>query len=313
MRKPFLALLLTLLLALSASALAEYRFTDATGAEVALPETPRRTVALISSFGDVWLEAGGSLVGATDDAFAENGLRLSERGIAPAEITSVGSTQKPNIELILAVDPDFVILSDNTAAHLEARPTLEAAGIPCGVFSMMTYREYLDLLRLFAEINQRPDLYEAQLATVLEPIEAIVARAEQNPEYGRHTALLLRASSTKVHAKDSASTVAGPILKDMGLVNIADSDAGLLENLSMEAIIAQDPDYIFMVYQGSDDAAAAEAVDAALKSNPAFATLSAVQNDRYIVLDRALFHFRPNARWAEAYQFIEDLVYGAQR
>ena len=35
------------------------------------------------------------------------------------------------------------------------------------------------------------------------------------------------------------------------------------------------------------------------------------KNGNYVVLDHQLFHYRPNARWAEAYQFIGDLIYGA--
>lgn len=42
----------------------------------------------------------------------------------------------------------------------------------------------------------------------------------------------------------------GAMLKDLGAINIADADDSLLENLSMENIIADDPEDIFVVTMG---------------------------------------------------------------
>jgi iron complex transport system substrate-binding protein len=47
----------------------------------------------------------------------------------------------------------------------------------------------------------------------------------------------------------------------------------------------------------------------ALLSNPAWSTLTAVREGRFVVLDRDLFHLRPNGRWAEAYETIYEIVY----
>ena len=51
----------------------------------------------------------------------------------------------------------------------------------------------------------------------------------------------------------------------------------LLEELSLEAILAADPDYIFVVLQGSDSTDAQETLEKALLSNPAWGSLKAVQ------------------------------------
>ncbi len=68
-----------------------YCFTDALGQEVTVRKT-ERVVALMGSFAEVWLSAGGSLAGVTDDAFDERGLELSE------ETVSVGKYNNPNVE-----------------------------------------------------------------------------------------------------------------------------------------------------------------------------------------------------------------------
>jgi len=51
----------------------------------------------------------------------------------------------------------------------------------------------------------------------------------------------------------SDGTVLGAMLKDLGCINIADSDAMLLENLSVEYILRSDPDYVFIVQRGDDN------------------------------------------------------------
>ena len=298
-------IILCALLAVSPALAAPITFTDATGTAVTLENTPERVVALLGSYGDIWLQAGGTLVGATEDAVSETGLGLD------GDIAVIGSDKTPNLELILALDPDLAILSADTARHVAARPALEAAGIPCGYFSVLTYKDYLSVLETFTDITGRHDLLLAQQASVRDEIESEIEQAKAHPEYGKHTALLLRAYVTSIRAKDSKSTVAGPILKDMGLVNIADSHSGLLENLSMESIIAMDPEYIFVVFMGVDKEGAEKKLSEVLLSNPAWNTLSAVRNGRYIVLDHRLFHYRPNARWAEAYRTIGDLIYGS--
>ena len=138
-----------------------------------------------------------------------------------------------------------------------------------------------------------------------------IFEAEQvtHPDYGEQSALLLRAYATSVKAKGSEGTVAGPMLKEMGLNNIADGDSVLSENLTMEAILMADPDWIFVVTMGADQEGAIRMLNDALLSNPAWATLTAVREGRYVVLDRELFQLRPNGRWAEAYETLYGLIY----
>ena len=56
--------------------------------------------------------------------------------------------------------------------------------------------------------------------------------------------------------------MAGPISSlTWGLMNVADGDSRrMLENLTMEAILAADPDYIFVVTMGADVEAAERAL-----------------------------------------------------
>ena len=127
---------------------------------------------------------------------------------------------------------------------------------------------------------------------------------EQEPP----TALLLRAFSSGAKAK-GADNLAGAILQDLGAENLVEQHESLLEDLSLEEIIAADPDYIFVTVMGSDEDAALENLEATVGANPAWAELDAVINGRYILLPKELFHYKPNARWGESYVCLAKMLY----
>ena len=118
--------------------------------------------------------------------------------------------------------------------------------------------------------------------------------------------LILRTSSSKVKALDSSFMVGG-MLEEFGCINIADSENGILSDLSIEAIVAEDPDYIFVTCMGDLEEGQAQ-LEASLTSNPIWNTLQAVQNGRVFFLDKELFHNKPNARWGESYEILAELL-----
>ena len=120
--------------------------------------------------------------------------------------------------------------------------------------------------------------------------------------------LLVRAYSSGAKAK-GADNLAGVILEDLGAENLVSRYESLLEDLSMETIIAADPDYIFITTMGSSDEDAMAYMEQTFQQNPAWSGLSAVQNDRYILLPRDLFHYKPNARWGESYAYLANILY----
>ena len=88
-----------------------------------------------------------------------------------------------------------------------------------------------------------------------------------------------RATGSSCKVKNSQGTVLGEMLAALGCVNIADSETGLLETLSMETILAEDPEHIFVVLQGSDTTRAEQTLEMSLLSNPAWNELTAVAED----------------------------------
>ena len=120
--------------------------------------------------------------------------------------------------------------------------------------------------------------------------------------------LLLRAHSGAVKAKGSEGTILGQMLADLGCINIADSDSSMLETLSVESVIRQNPYRIFVVTMGGNDEKAISNLNQMLESNPAWGTLDAIRQGRLHIMDRELFNSKPNARWAESYETLSKLL-----
>lgn len=276
--------------------------TDDLGCQVTIAH-PKRTAVLIGSFADVWCLSGGkdSLVAAADDTWTQFDLGLSE------DVVHLGGVKTPNLEKLLASQPDLVIGSTKTAADLEIKEALEKMNIPVLCFNVSSFEDYLRMLEVCTQLTGHPEYYQQYGADVQAQVDA--ARARSTGEAPR--VLYVRASGSSCKVKNSRDSVLGEMLADLGCENIADQEKGLLETLSMETILAADPDYIFAVLQGSDTAEAQQSLQEALLSNPAWESLTAVKEQRFYIMDQTLYNLKPNARWGEAYEKLADILYPA--
>ena len=275
-------------------------FTDALGREVSVGKHPERVAALLGSFADVWMLAGGDVCAAPEDAWEDFGLELDGA-------VNIGGAHSPSLELLVSSRPDLVLASASTASHVDMKDALTSMGITVVYFDVDNFEDYLYMLRVCTDLTERTDLYEQNglaIQNEINEIKAQYAKADVQEESRR--ILLLRAASSFVKAKGSRGTILGEMLKDMGGINIADDDASLLENLSVEAVIAQEPYHIFVVTMGNDPEAAEASLQNMMKENPAWGTLEAVKQGRLHVMDKTLFNLKPNARWAESYGILYE-------
>lgn len=282
-------------------------FTDDLSREVTLEAAPRRVAALTGSYADIWCTAGGrdTLVASASDAWTDFDLGLGE------EVANIGGAMGVSVEELLAAAPDLVLASTNIPSNQEMLPALEAAGVDVAFFSVDTFEDYLRMLEICTGLTGSPEAYQTYGEAVAEEIEAARARAaaaleEQGPE----KVLYIRAAASVVKPKGSSGTVLGEMLADLGCINIADQDQSLLEDLSMEAILAADPDKILIVLQGADPEPAKAQLEGEVLSNPAWQQLTAVREGRVYYMDKDLYHLKPNARWGEAYDHLVEILYG---
>ena len=279
---------------------AYYTFTDSRGNSVVLEKRPERVVSLVGSYAETWILAGGEVIGVTDDVIQEGRIEVSDG------ISIVGTVKNPNIEEILSLSPDFILLSPDIESHLKIAGILKDANIAHAYFKVEYFEDFLKMLDICTDITGNKDLYEEYGLKVKKDIEGILSKIE-NDSSDKPEVLFIRAFSSGPKAKKDDNLTC-KMLEDLGTVNIANKHPSLLEELSIEKIIEEDPDFIFVTTMGNTEKAI-EALKNGIERNPAWSNLSAVKNNRYIILPKELFHYKPNAKWGESYKYLAEIIY----
>lgn len=278
----------------------QYTFTDDLGREVTVA-SHERVAVLLGSYADMWVLAGGQLVAAPDDAFEDFGLMFAK------DTVNLGGTKSLSLEQLLGAAPDFVLASTNTTQHLEWQQALEGAGIAVAYFDVASFEDYLRVLKICTDVTGQGERYEQYGADLKEKIDAVLAKCAGKTA---PRVLFMRASAASIRAKGNDGNVLGEMLAAFGCTNIADADDSLLENLSIESIVLQNPDKILVLPVGDDLEAARQGVEGMFEENPIWKELDAVKNGEVYYLDKHLYNLKPNARWAEAYEKLAEILYG---
>ena len=275
-------------------------------------ESLERVVACMGSFAQVWELAGGTLAGVSSDALTDYPeLHL------PADVAVVGDFSAPSLEQIAALEPTLVIMSGaaggrgGSGSQADLAQPLEDMGIPALFFKVTVFDDYLRMLRACCDLTGRADLYEEHGERVRARVSAVVDAAQaQVAAQGAPSVALMTTYSGGTRVQNS-STMTGAMLADLGAANIADEDPSLLSDYSVEALIARDPDVIFVVPMGNDDVAAAKALAEQTADDPAWAGLTAVAQGRFFTLDPRAFQYKPLNHWDESYRTLADDLFGA--
>lgn len=276
-----------------------FEFCDSSGNTVALDTRPSRVAVLFSSFADMWQLAGGEVYVTVGESV--------ERGICEESVLLVdaGAGKTVNTELLISYAPDLVICSRDIPAQSSAAELTRSLGIPTAEFHVESFSDYLHVLDIMTDITGNKDAYRTYGTELFEKITALKCGL---PEAEKRI-LFIRASqsakSTKAKGKDDHFAAA--MLEELGAHNIADDAPILLDGLSAEAILAEDPDIIFISTMG-DEAGAKRYMDSLL-SGSVYRELDAVKCGRCYYLPKDLFQFKPNASWYEAYLLLSELLY----
>ncbi len=274
----------------------EYSFVDDMGRQVVI-DSPKNVAVASGSYSALWQLAGGRLHATTEDSFSSGLIDTS------SNIIDLGAIHSPSLETIIASKVDFMILMPDLSGHQSLAKSLDSAGIAYAFIDVENFDDYVNTLRIFCDITGRDDLYDIHGTQLSNTITSLVntSSIEGNPTY-----LLLRASSSKVSARDSDTSTAS-MLNQLGAVNVTDEFNSLLDTLSLEKIIEINPDYIFVICMGEQSEAKAQ-MEYLFSSNPAWNSLDAVKNDQFYYLEKELFHNKPNERWNESYEILINIL-----
>ncbi|MBN2794825.1 MAG: ABC transporter substrate-binding protein [Clostridia bacterium] len=207
--------------------------TDGMGREIVLDNVPQTVVSLAPSMTEMIfaLGLGDHLVGRTDYCNYPEEV---------ASIESIGSLRTPNIEGIIALNPDLILMS--THASEEAAAMFDEAGIP---YAVLTAQENFDgvysiltqLGQIFAVEDEANEIITSMQSDVQSVVDALKDVEKKSVYYvvgfgegGDWTAT----GDTFIHE----------MLEMAGGANVAGDATGWSYNL--ETLIEKDPDYIIV-------------------------------------------------------------------
>ena len=267
-----------------AQAATSYPLTvDNCGVSVTFDKAPQKVVTIKSTATELLLSLGLA------DRIVGVGF---QDGPLPDDLAAAGSGLKvladklPSQEVVLETEPDFVYggwESNFAADGAGERPALAALGVasyvsPAACRSVKPAKLSFD--ELFREIEEMGTIFDVEDAAV-----ALVDRQEAElsaltPDSRGLTAVWY-SSGTKAPYVGAGSNAPAMIMEALGLHNIfGDVDDGWI-SASWEAIVDADPDVIVLVDAAWNSAAQKKKL---LSENPITSKLSAVVNQRYLVV-----------------------------
>jgi iron complex transport system substrate-binding protein len=238
-------------------------------AGITLDKRPEKIVSLSPTGTEMLFAVGaGKQVTAVDD-----------QSTYPADAPKTDlSGFQPNAEAIAAKQPDLVVIANDVN---KIKDQLTALKIPVylGVAAVTlddTYRQIEELGALTGHRNEAGDLVTRMKNEITKVVADAPKRADKPTYYYELDQTLYTVTS---------KTYVGSLFAMFGLANIADpADAdgskGGYPQLSAEALIAADPDFIFL----ADTKCCQQSADT-VKARPGWANVSAVTGNRVVPLD----------------------------
>ena len=278
-----------------------YSFKDGEERNIVLEKKPEKVAVLFSSYAEMWTLAGGEIAVTVGESV--------ERGFANENtiLVDAGAGKSIDREILISAAPDLVIASADVAAQAELSSFLDSVGIPCALFRVDSFYDYASVMEVLCNITGRGDLYEKNVTKIAAEIENIIENVDKSLA-PRIIFVRCGSSASSTKAKNTEENFVCRMLYELGAVNIADEAPELCDGLSLEAILTSQPKKMLISTMGNEQKSR-EYMDSVLESEP-WQALEAVKNGDYVYLDKELFQFKPNARWAEAYKFLAEYLYG---
>lgn len=273
---------------------------DNAGRTVTISKKPERIVLLSTSFVDLLYSVDGKAAGRPNsktDSIPNLALSVPE----------VGFVYNINLEKVAALKPDLVV--GVQGMHEKLVPGLESSHIPVIILRYKTIQDTYETIRLMGNIAGTQPKAEQVIQTMKSQIQNTVAKVPAN----RNLKVAILHATAKSVTVELDTTIAGSISKEIGLTNIAAGsvpDRGESDSIpySMEKLVEADPDIMFVVTMGNKEDIE-KRMWADVKSNPAWGSLRAVQQQKVYFLPSELFLLNPGLRMPEAVEYLAKLVY----
>ena len=262
-------------------------FTDGMDREVTIESEPMTIVSLAPSITETVfaLNLGERLVGRTD---------YCNYPEAALEVESIGSLREPNLEAIIALNPDLIIMSTHASEEVLAK--LDEAGLTTAILTAQeSFDGVYEILSQMGSIfnvedasNELIESMKADVESVLNTVKNVEKKTVYYVvgfgEWGDYTAT----GDTFIHE----------MLEMAGGSNIASDGEGWSYNL--ESIIVNDPEYVICSELGD--------TKTILEETEGYMELTAVKDGKLVEINQDLLS-RQGPRLADGLKAIAQLLH----
>ncbi|WP_313994711.1 ABC transporter substrate-binding protein [uncultured Selenomonas sp.] len=271
---------------------------DDNGRTVSLAEKPQRIVVTSASFLAPLYAVGGEVVGRPV---------TKSKVIPEAEsAATIGPVYQIDAEKIIALTPDLVII--NKGMNEKLIETLAANGIQSLVIEMKSYADVKREIGTFAALTGEQARGEELTAQMDADIAAVRASIPQE----KKRIAIIHSTGQGLSVQLSGS-IAGNIAEMLGWENTAADMPALDKNpdaapYSMETLVAQNPDIIFVTSMG-EEAEIRASMEAMFRESPAWQSVTAIREGRVYYLPQEMFLFSPGIEYPAAVRYMARLIY----
>ena len=272
--------------------------TDDNGRTVSFDKKPERIVVTSASFLEPLYAVGGEVVGRPDSK-----SKIPE---AAKSVTNIGRVYQIDAEKVLALTPDLVIL--NRGMNEKLVETLAANHIKTLVIEMKSYEDVKREIGTFATLTGETAKGDELIRKMDADIEAVRTSIPQE----KKRVAIIHSTGQGLSVQLDGS-IAGNIANILGWENTAAGMPALDKNpdaapYSMETLVAQNPDIIFVTSMG-EEAEIRASMEAMFAESPAWQSVSAVRDGRVYYLPQEMFLFSPGIEYPVAVKYMARLVY----
>ncbi len=276
-----LVLTLELLLVLPVIPLAEIQVTDDLGQVISLKEPARRIISLYGAYSEILfaMGLGDRLVART---------RADRFPPAILDKPSVGTHLRPNMELVLGLQPDLIVQSSGRKRGHEVIRQIQRKGFTVASFQPTTFAELFSVIHRLGTLTGRDEtagLLVKSLQGRLQRLSQRLAATERRPT------VFFEVRYPNLLGAGQQSIVNDVILKAGG-TNCLPNDKKLVR-INIETLVGYDPD-VYVVQKGPMNRNPGNPKD---RSN--FQLIKAVRDGRVLLVDEYLFS-RPGPRSVDA-------------
>ncbi len=271
-------------------AAAEVRITDDLGQVISLEGPARRVISLYGAYSEIFFA-----MGLEDRLVARTRADLFPPAILNKP--SVGTHLRPNMELVLGLQPDLIIQASGRKYGHEVIRQIEGKGLVVASFQPTTFEELFSVIHRLGTLagnEEAADRLVKQLRGRLQQLSQRLATTEHRPS------VFFEVRYPNLLGAGQQSIVNDVILKAGGINCLPNRKK--LVRINIETLVGYDPE-VYVVQKGPMNRNPADP-----KFRPNFRVIKAVEEGRVLFVDEHIFS-RPGPRSVEAVEKLASFLH----